>query len=335
MRNGSGLLRHGACWKGRLTAHCGKTIMATLLISTSRDYSGSFLSRIDTLDFVGEADAIFANAQFGGSQLSTSLHIDGSSGMNRVIVNTDFRGFNGAGFSFSNWQAEDRLVINGSNFNDTLAGSIRNDEIYGNGGRDTIFGGGGSDIIAGGAGGDSLKGGAGSDWVSYAGSAGGVSIDLGSSKVSGGDALGDTISGFENAIGGSGNDAITGSAGNNRFIGGLGTDTLTGNGGADRFVYEDILDSRPGTARDRITDFSTAQGDLIDLSAIDAISFSTLRDDDFRFIGSSAFQYAGDLRVVRSGGLTLVQGDTDGDGWADVEISLSGSLTLTASDFIL
>ena len=57
--------------------------------------------------------------------------------------------------------------------------------------------GGGNDTIEGGAVADSLTGGTGTDFLSYAGSTVGVSVSLGTGAVSGGDAAGDTISGFE------------------------------------------------------------------------------------------------------------------------------------------
>lgn len=69
---------------------------------------------------------------------------------------------------------------------------------------------------------------------------------------------------LENAIGGSGNDALMGNASDNVLIGGAGADTLTGGLGADTFVYTRARDStaqRP----DLITDFHTGQ-DTIDVS---------------------------------------------------------------------
>ncbi|MEX2129696.1 MAG: M10 family metallopeptidase C-terminal domain-containing protein [Xanthobacteraceae bacterium] len=65
----------------------------------------------------------------------------------------------------------------------------------------------------------------------------------------------------ENAIGGSGNDALIGNAVANRLDGGLGDDTLTGGGGDDTFVYDAV-----GGA-DVITDFVVGLGtvDRIDL----------------------------------------------------------------------
>lgn len=60
-------------------------------------------------------------------------------------------------------------------------------------------------------------------------------------------------------------DRLHGGGGNDTIEGGAGLDRLYGNGGADIFKYD--LDSL-GPDRDRIYDFSTAEGDKIDLSAI-------------------------------------------------------------------
>jgi hypothetical protein len=76
-----------------------------------------------------------------------------------------------------------------------------------------------------------------------------------------------------------------------------------------------------------------ASGDQIDLSQIDAVAGGT--DNAFNFVGSSAFQNAGDLRVAVKGANTLVAGDVDGDGAADFAIVLAGVVALQAGDFIL
>ncbi|WP_088893124.1 choice-of-anchor Q domain-containing protein [Leptolyngbya ohadii] len=65
-------------------------------------------------------------------------------------------------------------------------------------------------------------------------------------------------------------DTLVGNASNNVLLGAMGADTLTGNPGADRFIYSGrsqplaFRQSRVGSL-DRITDFSAAQGDRIQL----------------------------------------------------------------------
>ncbi len=64
---------------------------------------------------------------------------------------------------------------------------------------------------------------------------------------------------------GLGNDTINAGIGNDVLIGGLGNDTLTGSAGADVFVWN-LGDQGSDTAAvDTITDFNTAEGDVIDL----------------------------------------------------------------------
>lgn len=133
-------------------------------------------------------------------------------------------------------------------FTDNLI-SIEN--VIGSAGKDTITGDGSDNVIEGGAGADTLSGGGqgtGGDTVSYASSSAGVTVNLTiNPQVSGGDADGDVISGFENVIGSAFDDTITGDGsanvieggdGADTLTGGGGADTLTGGGGADTFVYE-------------------------------------------------------------------------------------------------
>ena len=74
---------------------------------------------------------------------------------------------------------------------------------------------------------------------------------------------------------------------------------------------------------------------MIDLSTIDANTVAA-GDQAFAFIGTSSFNgLAGELRYAQSGGNTFVQGDVDGNGTADIEIQLTGLITINAGDFVL
>ena len=138
------------------------------------------------------------------------------------------------------------------------------------------------------------------------------------------------------ATGNAQDNVIIGNAGNNRIVGGLGRDTLTGNAGADRFVFNRLEDSASGGfGADLITDFSSAEGDRIRLTGIDAVS-ATAQDDAFAFIGTSAFSAAGQVRTFVSGGVTNVAINTDNNlATTEMVIALTGNLTLSASDFQL
>jgi Ca2+-binding RTX toxin-like protein len=164
---------------------------------------------------------------------------------------------------------------------------------------------------------------------------------LGSAAINGtGNALDNVLTGNggNNMLSGlAGNDTLTGGAGNDVLTGGAGKDNLTGGAGADTFVYTTIGDSPVGgsTTSDAITDFSHAQGDKIDLHGIDA-NTGVAGDQAFSFIGAAGFtHHAGELRAVSAGGVTSVYGDVNGDGTADFQIRLSGTITLVAGDFVL
>lgn len=147
--------------------------------------------------------------------------------------------------------------------------------------------------------------------------------------------------------GGSGNDVLTGGAGNDRLVGGDGDDHLSGGAGNDVLrggPGKDILVGGAGadtfqfgkatvgsTSIDRISDFSHAQGDKIDLSEIDA-NLGKGGDQAFHYIAADAFSgTAGELRY--QGG--ILSGDVDGDGHVDFAIELSNASKLVAADFLL
>jgi len=140
--------------------------------------------------------------------------------------------------------------------------------------------------------------------------------------------------GHDNIQGMAGDDELYGEAGNDVLVGGEGADRLLGGLGKDQFIYNSVSESS-GASRDLIMDFSRAQADKISLSAIDANSVLS-GNQAFTFIGASAFSNApGQLRFETSGGMTTIWGDVNGDGVADLQIQLSGSIALVASDFVL
>jgi Ca2+-binding RTX toxin-like protein len=140
------------------------------------------------------------------------------------------------------------------------------------------------------------------------------------------------------AINGTGNGAanvIIGNSAANVLTGGGGADTLTGAAGADSFKFNDLSDSAPG-ARDLITDFSGKKaGDMIDLTAIDAIA-GTPGNDAFKLVNKFSGQ-AGQAYVDydKATGLTSIYLDVNGDRAADMIINLAGHINPTAGDFFL
>jgi serralysin len=155
---------------------------------------------------------------------------------------------------------------------------------------------------------------------------------------------------IERAIGGGGNDSITGNFAANILSGGGGSDTIGGGSGNDRliggsggdiFVFGGPGDSHDYALRsdgkklipDMLTDFVSGS-DRIDVSGIDAVA-GTAGNDAFTFIGAGAFTgVAGQLRAQVVGSQVHILGDTNGDMRADFHIIASGTQILV-TDFVL
>jgi serralysin len=143
---------------------------------------------------------------------------------------------------------------------------------------------------------------------------------------------------IENALGGKGDDAITGNFAANDLNGGKGDDgieggdgadvikggrgidSLTGGDGIDTFDFGDQHTNRHKS--DTIHDLEDT--DVIDVSSVDA-DINTVGDQDFVLVGSFS-DTAGELVVVVDNDLnvTLVMMDNDGDGRSDGTIILEG-----------
>ncbi|WP_354065568.1 calcium-binding protein [Devosia sp. 2618] len=211
-------------------------------------------------------------------------------------------------------------VIEGTSGADKIVGTAAHEFIIGGAGNDELRGGAGNDRLDGGAGNDTLYGDAGDDLLFG---------EAGNDKLYGG-------AGNDKLDGGAGNDLLDGGAGNDQLYGGLGADILIGGAGADTFIYKSIKESTlDAKGRDFINDFSQAQKDKINLSAIDA-NTKIAGDQAFNFVGTKAFtNKAGELRYEHKDGDTYVYGDVDGDGKADFAIVLDTTIKLVATDFIL
>ncbi|WP_047099793.1 beta strand repeat-containing protein [Sphingomonas sanxanigenens] len=319
--------------------------------------AGSSIERLQGLSNLGSTliGNELDNSILGGGGNDTIRGLDG---------NDSLAGGNGNDTIFGGANDD---VVRGDNGNDILNGDDGNDSLIGGVGNDTLTGGAGNDTLSGEAGSDTLIGGDGDD-VYYIDAPIDAIVE-GFTATGGYDTIATTTSytlvdsisieqitakndagvtlignSFDNRLngaagadtlrGGGGNDAIYGFAGNDVIVGGAGRDSLIGGTGADRFVYESVSDTAGTNLSlvDRITDFSTAQGDQIDLSGIDAVTGGT--NDAFTLV--AAFTgVAGQLISVASGSGYLVQGDVNGDGAADFTINVTTPAPLTGTDFIL
>ncbi len=157
-------------------------------------------------------------------------------------------------------------IIDGREGDDEIEGGFGDDQISGGEGDDILSGGAGDDVIYGCAGSDQQKGGSGIDTISYASSGSGVSVDFSNNTVSGGDAEGDTIEGFEIAVGSAFDDSLTGGASADQFFGGNGNDVLFGNEGDDLLVGgngADFIDG--GAGLDTASYHNSAASIMVDL----------------------------------------------------------------------
>jgi Ca2+-binding RTX toxin-like protein len=267
----------------------------------------------------------------------------------------------------------DNLV--GGAGNDWLLGGAGNDWLFGGEGDDYLEGGSGADLLAGGSGENDTAGYRNSPtgvsvslgapyiggWAKW-GDAEGDTLDgienLWGSKFNDvlyGDEHYNGLNGFEgNDIlrgfagndsidGGDGNDelygyqdidTLNGGSGNDWVEGGAGGDWLTGGIGADRFVWWYTTESDSANM-DYVMDFNRAEGDLLDLSLIDADPF-TAGNQAFKFIGTWAFLGTpGEIRYAPAGSDTDIFIDTNGGSGPDCIIRLAGHHTPDASWFVL
>ena len=245
-------------------------------------------------------------------------------------------------------QFENLALIGAGGLNGT--GNDRDNGIWGNdydnllnggGGVDTIKGGGGADIIDGGTDADTMLGGQGYDIfiVDNAGDvvteAIGEGFDQVQTSVSYSLTAGSevevlyadpaTTTAAINLTGNEFDNIVVGNDGINVLVGGLGVDTLRGNGGADGFLWSSI-DEVGLSSPDIVADYSTAQGDVLHFTNIDADE-TVAGNQDFTFISTAAFTAAGQINWFSNGTDTFIQFNTDADLAADGMIQLSGVLS--------
>ncbi len=282
----------------------------------------------------------------GNDSIYSSVSYDIAAGIERLILTgtADIRA-NG------NVQAN---VIAGNSGDNRISGQRGSDELSGGNGDDTLRGGGGNDTLVFDAGDDVLNGGGGIDTLDLSTATDAFLVNLGAGSMTGDATDNDTVTAVENVRGGSGADTLLGSGDANALSGGSGDDSLVGSGGADTltgqsgadtlvggngadlFRFERFSDS-PEAGPDTIADFRTAQGDLIDLSLIDA---NGLGSGNGTFLFSSAgFLPEGvpSVRVLQdiANNLTIVEARDSVGAAVDLRIILTGLVTLTAADFAL
>jgi glucose/arabinose dehydrogenase len=127
-----------------------------------------------------------------------------------------------------------------------------------------------------------------------------------------------------------GNDALVGTPDPDLFVLGQGHDTIEAGAGRDQFRF--MPAAADPANRFTFLDFSRAEGEILDLTRIDAIA-GTPANDAFAFIGTAAFSAAGQLRWQDMGSYRLVEGDTTGNGLADLTLHILAPGPVGASWF--
>jgi Ca2+-binding RTX toxin-like protein len=262
--------------------------------------------------------------------------------------------------------------IVGNDGQNLLRGGGGDDRVEGFAGDDQLYGDAGDDVLRGGAGEDEMRGGLGHD-IYYVDSPGDLVIEganpgvdqvrasldyvLGNHfevLVLGGGARAGTGNELDNTIFGAGGadrlvgllghdilrgknarDDLRGGGGRDLLDGGQGKDTMTGGSGRDTFQFRDGDFGTTRAVADVITDFDQGANEKIQFNLVDA-NTTAGGNQAFAWIGDAAFNgVAGQLRYTHVGGMTYVEGDTDGDGVADLVVALTGMIDLVAADFAL
>ena len=220
-------------------------------------------------------------------------------------------------------------LLSGGAFENVTGGS-KDDILTGNQLSNSITGGPGSDSLTGGLGSDTYVFGmasaaeadtvteavnAGTDTLSFSTLKTNVVLNLGTSLVqavhSNRTVKLNAASTFENAIGGSGNDTLTGNSLANALTGNSGNDRLTGNGGND---------SLSGGLGDDTYVFglaSAAEADAVTEGAnagTDTLSFSTLSTDVVLNLGTSLVQAVHSNRTVKLNAASTFENAIGGSG---------------------
>lgn len=127
-------------------------------------------------------------------------------------------------------------------------------------------------------------------------------------------------------LGGRPGESLSGGAGDDVLIGSNGADFLSGGSGADIFVFTSAKDSGVSGKGDTVSDFDRT----------DRLEFDGGTDFQLLSARNTAFDgEAAEIRWFWRNGATIVEADYNGDGTADLHLTLSGKHALSAGDFIL
>lgn len=263
---------------------------------------------IDTIDFASTTAAVRSALDVVGSQIvnqNLTLQLDSGIGVENLV---------------------------GGQGNDWLSGNSLDNSINGNAGNDQLLGRSGNDIVAGGRGNDVYEFGSsivaeadrvielineGTDTLSFSSLTSPVTLSMSSALTQNVNSLRTLLlnsgSTFENAIGGSGADRLSGNSRDNSLVGGDGNDSLSGLAGSDALrggKGDDVYKYFTATAQETEAIIENAN------EGIDTLDLSVLTEAVTMDLSSTLSQAASLNRTIKlNSGATLenIIGGSGGD----------------------
>lgn len=146
-------------------------------------------------------------------------------------------------------------------------------------------------------------------------------------------------SGNNTLSGAGGNDTLNGHDGDDILVGGPGNDLLRGGLGADTFSVRSVNFATP-LETDQVFDFSAAEGDIIDLSQLDANARMNGNQafrlvDAFSKYDAAQPELTGQMTLTFAGGITTLRLDVNGDAKVDYQMKINGDVTAESGDWLL
>ncbi|MEP3892106.1 MAG: hypothetical protein ABJN69_16735 [Hellea sp.] len=226
-------------------------------------------------------------------------------------------------------------VVIGSDFNDTIFEGATIDRIFAGDGDDTVNINGAGNVAD-----EYFDGENGNDTINFSANSGNLDLNLATGVFTGAE----SALNFENAIGGIGDNVITGTAGDNIIDGGAGSDTINAGAGNDTIVLsnlggtntlsggagEDILDLSASTSGWTVGATSASSGTT---TATGMTTFDVLIGSGFNDVISEGatidriFAGAGDDMVITNGGNAADEYFDGGNGIDTIDFSASSGNT--------
>jgi Ca2+-binding RTX toxin-like protein len=293
----------------------GVTINLATHAASGGTATGDVLSGIESIRGSSGVDSLTGDA--GVNHLDGYTDDDVIAGLGGADTLDGGAGRDTADYSASSVAVTINLATGAASGGDAAGDMLQSFEcVIGSSFDDMLAGDGGDNTMRGGAGADVLAGGAGLDTIDYTGSSAGVIVNLAAETASGGDAEGDTLSGFEHAVGSANDDELIGDDADNVLVGGAGVDTASYAASASA-VSVDLARVGPqhtgGAGVDTLTGFENLTGsDFNDTLSGDA--------------GANVLDGgAGDDRLIGGFGADVIIGGAGVDTYVD----LAGTVNLT------